>query len=443
MYTKPKIILVMLFLSVFIFNVSKSYATIYFSWDSEDRICESTFPLWTEINGREGHIACGSTPKGTKYVEWQTADNWNQHYTEITNTQGLPMTASMGTTYYLGFFFNFIRINGFDIWHEFADTSADKVFDITGSGIRWTFLVGQLESACFVQNQNHRFTAWIMNATYHLNPDIECVDQFIQNVSGYNKYNPIQLDYEKWHVAVMAIKIATNNTGSATLYINGIKILEYNNIITAANNSPTISYIKMGGTIAQPAYDAPAHYRRFDALILTDNWQDVINGGYLSGGNASPTVMLSANTTSGNAPLSVGFTANANDSDGTIAKYEWDFNGNGVYDSDTGTTSTASYTYNSAGTYNAQVRVTDNGGATATSVVTVTVNTTSGGDNTLSGSEASGGSGCGYLKDTNGKGLKAKGGGVSIILLLLLLFMLKLRKRYKYFAASLNNSEHA
>lgn len=37
----------------------------------------------------------------------------------------------------------------------------------------------------------------------------------------------------------------------------------------------------MNGTIAQPAYDAPAHSRRFDALLLTDNWQNIINLGYL------------------------------------------------------------------------------------------------------------------------------------------------------------------
>ena len=39
--------------------------------------------------------------------------------------------------------------------------------------------------------------------------------------------------------------------------------------------------ITMGGTIAQPAYNAPAHYRQFDALLLTDNWQNIIDLGYL------------------------------------------------------------------------------------------------------------------------------------------------------------------
>ena len=79
----------------------------------------------------------------------------------------------------------------------------------------------------------------------------------------------------------MAVKMATDNTGSFTVYIDGVKLYEYNNIKTVATTSATITDIKMGGSIAQGAYDAPAHYRKFDALILTDNWQDIVNGGYL------------------------------------------------------------------------------------------------------------------------------------------------------------------
>ena len=42
-----------------------------------------------------------------------------------------------------------------------------------------------------------------------------------------------------------------------------------------------VSQITLGGTIAQPAYDARAHYRQFDALLLTDNSQNIIDLGYL------------------------------------------------------------------------------------------------------------------------------------------------------------------
>jgi PKD repeat protein len=88
--------------------------------------------------------------------------------------------------------------------------------------------------------------------------------------------------------------------------------------------------------------------------------------------NVPPTAELSGTPTGGNAPLLVVFDAGgSSDSDGTIVGYEWDFNGDGLYDS-YGTASTASFSYSSAGTFTAEVRVSDNGGAmdSATMVVT-------------------------------------------------------------------------
>jgi YD repeat-containing protein len=53
------------------------------------------------------------------------------------------------------------------------------------------------------------------------------------------------------------------------------------------------------------------------------------------------------------------------DPDGTIAKYEWDLDGNGTYETNTGTSPTATMTYANAGTFNVALRVTDNSGNTA------------------------------------------------------------------------------
>lgn len=93
--------------------------------------------------------------------------------------------------------------------------------------------------------------------------------------------------------------------------------------------------------------------------------------------NTAPTVSsFSASPTSGTAPLTVNLSASGSDSDGYIAKYEWDFDGDGVYDSDTGAIASATNIYSSAGTYSAKVRVTDDGGATAvSSPVTISVST--------------------------------------------------------------------
>jgi YD repeat-containing protein len=70
----------------------------------------------------------------------------------------------------------------------------------------------------------------------------------------------------------------------------------------------------------------------------------------------------------------VSFDASAsNDPDGTIAKYEWDLDGNGSYETNTGTTPTASRSYSNGGDVNVGLRLTDNGGSTATTTRTLTV----------------------------------------------------------------------
>jgi len=50
------------------------------------------------------------------------------------------------------------------------------------------------------------------------------------------------------------------------------------------------------------------------------------------------------------------------DPDGTIILYEWDFDGDGVYDLSTTTPSIVSYTYTTPGTYTVTLRITDHDG---------------------------------------------------------------------------------
>jgi PKD repeat protein len=70
----------------------------------------------------------------------------------------------------------------------------------------------------------------------------------------------------------------------------------------------------------------------------------------------------------------VNFSASASsDPDGTIAKYEWDLDGNGSYETDTGTTPTTGKTYASEGALTIGLRVTDDGGATGTTTRILTV----------------------------------------------------------------------
>ncbi len=61
------------------------------------------------------------------------------------------------------------------------------------------------------------------------------------------------------------------------------------------------------------------------------------------------------------------FTASASDQDGYIVRHEWDFDGDGNYDSDTGSVQSTYYRYQSPGNFNARLRVTDNSGASTVS----------------------------------------------------------------------------
>jgi PKD repeat protein len=85
--------------------------------------------------------------------------------------------------------------------------------------------------------------------------------------------------------------------------------------------------------------------------------------------NQSPTAALSANPSTGIAPLLVQLSsAGSSDPDGAIASYSWNF-GNGQ----TGTGPSPSVVYNTPGTYVVTLTVTDNDGATNAKSTTVTV----------------------------------------------------------------------
>jgi len=73
--------------------------------------------------------------------------------------------------------------------------------------------------------------------------------------------------------------------------------------------------------------------------------------------NLPPIIVISANPVSGVAPLTVSFTAAAEDSDGMITAYSWNF-GDGA---GTSALQNPTYTYNSHGSFTATCTVSDNG----------------------------------------------------------------------------------
>ena len=90
--------------------------------------------------------------------------------------------------------------------------------------------------------------------------------------------------------------------------------------------------------------------------------------------NTAPVADLLVTADSGTAPLSVGFIASgSSDADGTIVKYEWDFEGDGTFELDSGSDSTVIHRYDNPGSYNPVLRVTDDRDATGTATLGILV----------------------------------------------------------------------
>jgi YD repeat-containing protein len=136
-------------------------------------------------------------------------------------------------------------------------------------------------------------------------------------------------------------------------------------------------FMSRGGTALSPAgttlfgagtLDEVAIYDRvLNASEIADQYQSTLNNAPAASFTASPNPATPGQTVSFNG-------SGSSDSDGTIARYEWDLDGNGTYETDTGTTATTSRAYTASGNVTVGLRVTDNKGATNTTTKTVVVN---------------------------------------------------------------------
>jgi PKD repeat protein len=122
--------------------------------------------------------------------------------------------------------------------------------------------------------------------------------------------------------------------------------------------------------------------------------------------NVAPVAQLTFSPTQPQTGQTVAFSAaGSSDSDGSIAVYRWDLDGDGLFETVTGSQPTASRTYSTASTFHATVQVQDNDGAIATATVTVPVTAAAGGGSTAppdGGSTAPPGSGTPPSRSTTG-----------------------------------------
>nr|WP_152992321.1 ThuA domain-containing protein [Nonomuraea pusilla] len=136
----------------------------------------------------------------------------------------------------------------------------------------------------------------------------------------------------------------------------------FQDVTLSLTNPPTVSG-PVYFVVRKPASAAD------NAYLINVNWVDFLGNGVTA--NQRPKVTVTANPTSGTAPLKVDFKAAATDPDGdTPLTYKWDFGVNGAPQP---TTADAGYTYAAPGTYTAAVTVTDAKGAATTEQIAVKV----------------------------------------------------------------------
>jgi PKD repeat protein len=135
------------------------------------------------------------------------------------------------------------------------------------------------------------------------------------------------------------------------------------------------SYETNAGASASTAKSFATAGTRTVGLRITDN-----NGGIATSSlaveiqNSAPVASFTTTPSTAQSGVDIAFNAaGSSDSDGTIAKYEWDFDNNGTYETDAGPTATTSRSFLTPGALQIGLRITDNNGATATTTRTVTI----------------------------------------------------------------------
>jgi len=286
--------------------VQCSEAAQYFYYDAESGTVGNNVPTGSPLNfyASPGNPiatvqSSGGAGQGSKYFQWDVPAGTQSIYTEVTDFSRMPFSPSIGSTYYLAAFFRVDRIGGAEVFSS-TETRADKYLEFDGTGTRWLIAIGSWISVTGSVPANH-YTVWISDPAsgngyngHHCGASLPENDSGSNglcqaNQNGYSPTNPVVLDYETWNSVVMGIKLSTSTTGSATMWVNGVKVSEALNIQTAEGSGVTIDQLEMLGTVCQNNFDCPSHVIKTDAVMLTDSWTDIVNGGYATGGGGGDT----------------------------------------------------------------------------------------------------------------------------------------------------------
>lgn len=183
----------------------------------------------------------------------------------------------------------------------------------------------------------------------------------------HNRQGPFDVNALLWNISsqpaapLLARFKALPATGDAPLKVtfapDVVTTMAINSYQWDLDGNSTFEYSDTVGRNYSYTYNTPGTYQT--KLRITDsiNRQDTQTVAIVVN-NAPPVVTASAQPSNGQVPLSVNFTVSATDNEG-IGKYEWDFQGDGVFDYSSTTTGNTSFVYTTVGTYYPKLRVTD------------------------------------------------------------------------------------
>jgi len=235
--------------------------------------------------------------------------------------------------------------------------------------------------------------AWLIFAVNNHNPFWnQAITDPIPYGGGYNDTGDQYIFNEPWtEASVTDITPATDGTARAMVDFAGeggddkgtIEIADDGIIVkyewdfdgkgtydwsSTTTGDVTYWYTELGSHLARLRVTNDRGYTSTRGVTLSVTQTD------LGAGFTPPQVSgVSASVISGEAPLTVSFTGTGSDSDGYIAGYQWDFDGNGEYDSYSESSGNVTYTYSEAGKYQPTFKVTDDDGLTDTATLAVEV----------------------------------------------------------------------
>ena len=181
---------------------------------------------------------------------------------------------------------------------------------------------------------------------------LTAVDQVIINVNS----NP-PIAYAKANPSNGSVPLIVNFTASGTDLDGQIELYEWDfdgdgefDFSSTSSGNATYSYTQEG------EFHPVFRITDDDGLRGTANLKLIA---VRVGPPNSPSAKATADANNGNAPLNIIFNGVASDPDNNIVKYEWDFDGDGIYEWVSQNTSSIPYSYTKPGNYYPSFRVTD------------------------------------------------------------------------------------